>query len=337
MTTVAVLGASGYAGAEFLRLAHLHPDLKVAAAFADTQAGTAVRDLYPNLSSAYPDLVFQPFDADLARSCDVVVSGLPHRSSGEIVAGLVDDLVVLDLSADFRLRDPAVYEQWYGVAAPAQELIDRFVYGLPELHRDRISATRAVAVPGCYPTTAILALHPFVSAGMVEPDGIIVDAASGVSGAGRPPKPNTTFCAADEDFTAYGLLTHRHTPEIEQETGTTVLFTPHLAPMSRGILATCYLRPVAPLTTAEAMATLTEAYADEPFVVVTDQPPSTKATMGTNCAHLTARVDPRTGYLMVLCALDNLVKGTSGQAIQCLNLVMGLPETTGLPTVGLLP
>jgi N-acetyl-gamma-glutamyl-phosphate reductase len=186
-------------------------------------------------------------------------------------------------------------------------------------------------------TAAALALAPFVRADLVETTGVVVDAASGVSGAGRPPKPTATFCAVDEDFVAYGLLTHRHTPEIEQATGAQVLFTPHLAPMNRGILATCYARPTGVADTDEALSVLGEAYAGEPFVVVGAGSPSTKATLGSNVAQLGARVDPRTGWLVVLAALDNLVKGASGQAVQCANVVLGLPEDTGLPRAGLYP
>jgi N-acetyl-gamma-glutamyl-phosphate reductase len=251
---------------------------------------------------------------------------------------------VVDLAADYRLHDAALYPQWYGEAHTEPVALADFVYGLPELFRGQIKQARAVAAPGCYVTAATLALAPLLQAGVVEPAGIVVDAASGVSGAGRPPKAHTTFCAVDEDFTAYGLLDHRHTPEIEQNltavagTPVQVLFTPHLAPMNRGILATCYARPArARSTTDELMAMLHDAYDDEPFVVVRDAPPSTKATLGSNAAHVTVRSDPRTGWVLALCALDNLVKGASGQAVQCANLMTGLDETAGLPTVGVYP
>jgi N-acetyl-gamma-glutamyl-phosphate reductase len=194
-----------------------------------------------------------------------------------------------------------------------------------------------VAAPGCYPTAAALALAPFTRTGAVATEGIVVDAASGVSGAGRGLSERLHFGAVDEDFTAYGLLTHRHTPEIEQALGASVLFTPHLAPMVRGILATCYARPAGQLSAGEAAAILADAYADERFVVVTDEPPSTKATAGSNCAHVTVRVDERTGWLVALCALDNLVKGAAGQAVQCANLALGLDEGAGLPVAGLYP
>jgi N-acetyl-gamma-glutamyl-phosphate reductase len=243
----------------------------------------------------------------------------------------------VDLAADFRLQDPALYPQWYGEAHTAPHLLADFAYGLPELFRDEIRAKDHVAVPGCYPTAASLALAPLVRAGVIDAQGVIVDAASGVSGAGRPPKPATSFCAVDEDFTAYGLLDHRHTPEIEQVTGAEVLFTPHLAPMNRGILATCYARPVGAPTTASLLDVLRDAYADEPFVVVLDGSPSTKATLGSNCAHVTVRADERTGWILAICAIDNITKGASGQAVQCANLLLDLPEATGLPIVGVYP
>jgi N-acetyl-gamma-glutamyl-phosphate reductase len=209
------------------------------------------------------------------------------------------------------------------------------VFGVPELFRDEVRGAGLVAAAGCYPTSAALGLAPLVRAGQVEPTGIIVDAATGISGAGRTLKHEYHYGTANEDFTAYGLLTHRHTPEIEQAVGAEVLFTPHLAPMTRGILATCYARPA--VTSPDPLGALADFYAEEPFVVVTDEPPSTKATWGSNCAHITARHDPRTGWVVVLCALDNLVKGASGQMIQCANLALGLDETLGLPTVGVYP
>ena len=338
MSKVGIVGASGYTGAELLRLCAAHPELSVELATGDSQAGTGVAELYPSLAAAYGDLVFAPYEQGAVDGLDLVFLGLPHGASQAIVPDLVDRVPhVVDLAADFRLKDPALYPEWYGEPHAAPELLDRFVYGLPEVYRDELAGAAAVAVPGCYPTAANLALGPLVRSGLVEPTGIVVDAASGVSGAGRPPKPNTTFCTVDEDFTAYGLLHHRHTPEMEMVFGTSVLFTPHLAPMSRGILATCYARPAAPTTTEAALGALQEAYADEPFVVVSERSPSTKATLGSNTAHVTARADERTGWVVAICAIDNLVKGASGQAVQCANLALGLPEATGLPTAGLHP
>jgi len=335
---VGVVGASGYTGVELLRLCATHPSFEVTVATAGSHAGESLAGHTPSLAAAYPSLVYEPFDPVLVDGLDLVFLALPHGESQRLVPELAGRVgAVVDLAADFRLRNPALYPTWYGAAHAAPELLDRFAYGLPELFRGELSGASLVASAGCYPTAAALALAPFVRAGAVEPSGTVVDATSGVSGAGRSPSERLHFCAVDEDFTAYGLLNHRHTPEIEQALGVTVLFTPHLAPMVRGILATCYARPVGPLTTDGALGILRDAYADEPFVVVTETSPSTKATSGSNCAHVTARVDQRTGWLLVLCALDNLVKGASGQAMQCANVVLGLPETTGLPMSGLYP
>ena len=338
MYRVGVVGASGYAGAELLRLCHSHPDLEVAWATGDTQAGTLVAGLYPSLAAAYPGLAFETFDPAMASTVDLVFMALPHGASQRLVPGLLEAGVkVVDLGADFRLRDPSVYERWYGEAHVAPDLIERFAYGIPELHRDHIAKVDAVASAGCYPTAAALALAPLTAAGVIEPAGVIVDAASGVSGAGRALKHGTHFGTANEDFTAYGLLDHRHTPEMEQSVGATILFTPHLAPMTRGILATCYARPAAGAAADDVLGILAAAYEDEPFVVVSPAVPSTKATWGSNAVHLTARYDDRTGFVLVLAALDNLVKGASGQAVQCANILLGLEETAGLSSIGVYP
>jgi N-acetyl-gamma-glutamyl-phosphate reductase len=335
---VGIAGASGYAGAELLRLCAGHPELDVVIAGADTQSGSPVGSLYPSLSAAYGSLEFSKAGAEDLAGLDVVFLALPHGESQELVPELVDRVgVLVDLSADFRLRDAGAYPRWYGHAHVAPHLLGAFVYGLPELFRTELAGARLVAAPGCYPTAAALALAPLVRAGALERTGVIVDAASGVSGAGRKLSHATQFNTADEDFTAYGLLDHRHTPEIEQAVGAQVLFTPHLAPMNRGILATCYARPTVPIGTDDVLAVLRDAYRGEPFVVVSESSPSTKATSGSNCAHVTARVDPRTGWVLALCALDNLVKGASGQALQCANIALGLPESTGLSAVGVYP
>ncbi|MET0884221.1 MAG: N-acetyl-gamma-glutamyl-phosphate reductase [Acidimicrobiales bacterium] len=335
---VGIVGASGYTGAELLRLAAGHPEMDVVLATGDTQAGAAVADLYPSLRPVYGDLVFEPYSPEAVDGLDIVFCGLPHGASQAIVPEVKDRVKwVLDLSADFRLKDPAAYPQWYGAEHTAPELLADFAYGLPELFRDELVGACGVAVPGCYPTAASLALAPLVRAGAVETTGIVVDAASGVSGAGRALKHGTQFCTVDEDFAAYGLLDHRHTPEMEQVLGAQVLFTPHLAPMTRGILATCYARPSSPTTTDEVLGLLRDAYVDEPFVTVLDGPPTTKAVLGSNSAMVTARADERTGWVLALCAIDNLVKGASGQAVQCANVVAGLPETLGLPLVGMYP
>jgi N-acetyl-gamma-glutamyl-phosphate reductase len=282
---VGVVGASGYTGVELLRLLAAHPDADVVVATADSHAGERAAEFHPALAAAYPDLVFAGLaDVDLAAlQLDLVFLGLPHQASMALAPELVGAVgCVVDLSAAFRLKDAAAYPRWYGFAHEQQELLAEAVYGLPERTRAQLPGARLVATPGCYVTAATLALAPLLDAGVISATGIIVDAASGVSGAGRTPTATNAFCAVSDDFVAYGLLDHRHTPEIEQNLGADVLFTPHLAPMSRGILATCYARSAGadPLSTGALLAVLEKAYADEPFVVATAGSPSTKATLG---------------------------------------------------------
>jgi N-acetyl-gamma-glutamyl-phosphate reductase len=339
MIDVGIIGASGFTGAELLRLCLQHPELEVKVATGDSQAGTSVADLYPSLAGGYPGLVYESWDPSLLEGLDVVFLGLPHGASQAIVPELLDRVrVVIDLGADFRLPSSAHYAQWYGAEHTRPDLLGRFVYGLPELHREALRDADCIATPGCYPTAATLAMEPLVRAGLVGTDRIVVDAVSGVSGAGRPPKPTTTFCAVDSDVTAYGLLDHRHTPEMEMNIGAPVIFTPHLVPMSRGILATCYGTPARDgLSTDDVLGCLEQAYRDEPFVVVSERSPSTKATSGSNAAHVTARVDARTSTVLAICAIDNLGKGASGAAVQCANLALGLDEVAGLQAVGTYP
>jgi N-acetyl-gamma-glutamyl-phosphate reductase len=335
--TAAVLGASGYAGAELLRLLASHPYFKVTAAAASSQEGKPVADLYPSLAAAYQGLRYLPVEPAAAAGSDIVFCALPHGLSQKLVPELLGEVGhVVDLGADFRLKDPSLYPEWYGTEHTCPELLAEAVYGLPELDRSRLRGARLVAVPGCYVTAAALSLAPLVRSGTVQPSGIVVDAVSGVSGAGRRLAEEAQFCAVDEDFKAYGLLRHRHTPEMEQAVGGEVLFTPHLAPMNRGILATCYARPSSAART-DPLEVLAKAYAEEPFAIVSERSPSTKAALGSNTAHLTARYDERTGWVVSICALDNLVKGAAGQAVQCANAVMGWPEVTGLPPLGLMP
>ena len=340
MFSVGIIGASGFTGAELLRLCAQHPQFNVVYATGDSQAGTLASNLYPSLAGAYPNLVFEEFDLSRALACDVVFLGLPHEASLEIVPQLVNKVrLVVDLSAAFRLTDPTQYPTWYGFEHSCPELISQAVYGLPEMFRAQLKSARLIATPGCYVTAASLALAPLVRQGLIEATGVIVDAASGVSGAGRALKHNTMFTSVDEDFTAYGLLDHRHTPEMEQVTGAQILFTPHLAPMNRGILTTCYARPTPGTTptTASLLASLARSYKREPCVVVRPTPPSTKATLGTNSVHITARFDQRTGYVVVLSALDNLAKGASGGAVQAANVALGIEESMGLSNVGMYP
>ena len=290
------------------------------------------------LAVAYPNLVFEEFNVNRTDGLDLVFLGLPHEASMELAPQLLGRVgCVVDLSAAYRLKDASLYPTWYGFEHDQPALLSEAVYGLPELYRSELPGARLIATPGCYVTAASLALAPLIRGGIIAPTGIVVDAASGVSGAGRALKHSVHFGTVNEDFTAYGLVDHRHTPEIEQNIGGQVIFTPHLAPMNRGILATCYARPTGTVTTESLLATLAGFYASEPFVVVRPASPSTKATLGTNSVHLTARYDARSGWVIVIAAIDNLCKGASGGAVQAANVALGLEETAGLQTVGVYP
>jgi N-acetyl-gamma-glutamyl-phosphate reductase len=333
MIQIAILGASGFVGAELLRLLAGHPHLRAAKLFGDSQAGLPLEAVHPHLALAYAGLSVGRYSPEALDGIDLVFAALPHGHSQAVAPEIIErGIAFVDLGADFRLSDAADYERWYKEPHRAPELLSTFVYGIPELHRDAIAASKSVAAAGCYPTSAILALRPLLD--MIEPGSIVVDAASGVSGAGKGLKDESHFNTVDENFTAYGLLTHRHTAEMEMELGPGVLFTPHLVPMNRGILATCYAQAKGPCDPLEA---LRAAYADEPFVHVSERSPSTKWTLGSNAVHLTARYDDRTGRVLAIAALDNLGKGAAGQMIQCANLMLGLEETAGLARIGVWP
>ena len=335
MIRAAVLGASGYVGGELLRLLDAHPQFAAAKLFGESKAGQLLGTVHPHLARAYPGATVEKFHQQALDGIDIVFAALPHGNSQRIAPAILDSgIPLVDLGADFRLNDAAAYQHWYGHAHEAPQFLSSFVYGIPELNRDAIRNSNAVAAAGCYATAAILALRPLVSAGLVDPDSLIVNAASGVSGAGREVKEVTSFCTVTESFSAYGLLNHRHTAEMEMALGGTVLFTPHLAPMSRGILATCYGSASG---TGDPLEALAKAYADEPFVHVMADPPTTKWVAGSNGVQLTARYDERTGRILALCAIDNLGKGAAGQMIQCANLMLGLDETAGLTSIGVYP
>ena len=342
---VGIVGASGYTGTELLRLLAGHPNFDVVLATGDSKAGTPIADLYPSLAPVYGGREYDVFTPEAVDGLDIVFCGLPHGVSQGVIPSIRGRVAhIIDLGSDFRLHDPSLYPEWYGAEHTCPELIKDFVYGLPELFRSDIEGAELIAATGCNAAAATFALAPLLDAGIVEPDGLVVNLVTGVSGAGRPPKPNTTFCTVNEDVTAYALLSHRHTPEIEQalreRTGrdVSVLFTPHLAPLNRGIIATCYGRPAkSGLTTESVLSAMTDFYANSPFMLVDERSPSVKATLGSNSVHLTARVDPRTGLVMAIATLDNLMKGASGMAIQCANIAVGLPETTGLSLIGMYP
>ena len=335
MIRAAILGASGYVGGELMRLIASHPAMEVGVAFAASSAGEQAASVHPHLALAYPDLPFAAWEPALLIGCDVILAALPHGETQRLADELIAPGVALvDLGADFRLDSAAEYERWYGEAHARPELLGSFTYGLPEFHRDRIRNSKRIAAPGCYPTAASLALKPLIDAGAVEKEGIIVDAASGVSGAGRKASSGTQFCAVDGSYRAYGLTKHRHTAEMELTTGAEILFTPHLVPASRGILATCYAKAPNP---CDPLAILRDAYADEPFVHVGETPPETKWATGSNAAFLSARYDERTDMVVALAAIDNLGKGAAGQMIQCANLMLGLDEGAGLSSMGIYP
>jgi N-acetyl-gamma-glutamyl-phosphate reductase len=321
-----------------------HPEVELVHLTAESKAGEAMAVLYPNLRS-FTDLTTAPLDVGrVAGDSDLVFIALPNGRAMELAPAIVPHARIIDLGADFRFRDPATYELWYGTAHASPDLLGVAVYGLTEFHRGDIRRAAIVGNPGCYPTAALLAMIPLLQSGVASARALIIDAKSGVSGAGRGATLGTHFSEVNENVKPYNVAAHRHTPEIEQELGAqlgaaaAVTFTPHLIPMTRGILATAYLPLARSLATGEATAILREAYAGEPFVRVLDgELPQTKATTGSNFCDVAARVDPRNGMMVAMAALDNLVKGASGQAIQNMNVMFGFPETTGLRTPGLYP
>jgi N-acetyl-gamma-glutamyl-phosphate reductase len=341
---VAVVGASGYAGAELVRLLLRHPRVKLEGLYAHSHAGELVAAHFPQFAGHVEER-YRRYSADeVAGRAKAAFLALPHGESITVARELYErGLTVLDLSADFRLRSQAAYQEWYGAHA-APELLASARYGLVERHREALKGARLVAVPGCYPTAALLALAPLLDARLIAPEGLIVDAKSGVSGAGRSPSLATHFSEAGEGVRAYKVAAHRHTPEIEQEleraSGRPVrlTFTPHLIPMSRGILATCYATPTdgaRPL--AEYQDALRAAYARESFVAVVERPPDTAHVRGSNGVQVAVFVDARARRVIAMGAIDNLVKGAAGQAVQCLNAAQGWPETDGLDGVGIFP
>ena len=360
---VGIINVTGYSGSELARLLHRHPEAKITSVTGRSAAGQELGEVFPHLSDL--DMVIQP---ELDGSFDLVFSALPHKASAEAVIPLVKDGIrVVDISGDFRLRSASEYEEWYGVVHPGPQYLEEAVYGLTELSRTEVAQANLVANPGCYPTSAILAMAPAVKHGLIEPD-IVVDSKSGISGSGRGLSLTTHFSEVNENVMAYSLKGHRHLPEMTQELrkllpatdghetgasdptstqgmgdGLAVTFLPHLIPMTRGILSSCYarLRPGAFPSPEEAASRVREIYADfyagEPFVKISQAPPQTKQTLGSNMCLLYPTVDVRTGRLIVVSCLDNLVKGAAGQAIQNMNLMFGLPEATALEAVAVYP
>lgn len=338
MLRVAVLGASGYAGGELIRLVDDHPEMEVAYLGAHSRAGSRLADVHPHLGGGARML--EPIRSDIPDRIDIAFLALPHGSSWEpahLLAGA--GVAVFDLGSDYRMDTPERYEAAYGNPHPLPAELAAWLYGLPELFGDTLPGARRVAVPGCYPTSALLGLAPLLSAGLIS-GPIVVDSMSGVTGAGRGLRADLHYGAVDESVRAYGVTTHRHRPEIEMGleavagVPVSVQFTPHLVPMQRGILSTCS----ATLTRAGPIdPVLREAYDKAAFVDVIDVPPQTRWVVGSNRALIHAAEDDPTGRAIITVAIDNLVKGAAGQAIQCANIALGLPETAGLTTVGWLP
>lgn len=340
---VAVLGASGFAGGELLRILARHPGIQVAAAAASANLGRRLAAAYPAMTR-YHDLTFLSVEETLSAPCDLVFSSLPHTESMKLFSPRGGPKVV-DLAGDFRLKKPELYPEWYGQAHAQPEALGDWIYGLTELHRDEVKAAERVANPGCYAAAALLALAPLVEQGLVDPSTIVIDAKSGVSGAGRASGEGFAYSAANENVRPYAVTGHKHVPEIEQELSALaesevrVTFVPHLVPMTRGILATCVARAVERVTDKDLLEAFRERYQGEPFIRVLggDSLPETKRVAGTNVCEVAVRLDVRTGRVIAMSAIDNLGKGAAGQAVQNANLMLGFDETTALDLVGLEP
>ncbi|WP_262695232.1 N-acetyl-gamma-glutamyl-phosphate reductase [Kordiimonas aquimaris] len=367
---VGILGASGYTGADLVRLLIAHPHIEIVLMTAERKAGLPIAQIFPHLGTYdLPDLISIDEIEWPAVELDVVFCALPHATSQQVIKGLmhatghslldellvetradmanqiVGEIKVIDLSADFRLRDPSVYAKWYEREHTAKSLQASAIYGLPEWYREDIRGAKLVACPGCYPTAALLSLMPLLHSGTILPDDIIIDAKSGVSGAGRSLKEANLFVEVSEAMHPYGLGAHRHMPEIEQELSVasgndvTISFTPHLVPMNRGELETIYVKLAEGVTVADVKAKLSAVYADEPFVTVLpgNDAPATRMVRGSNHCVMNVFADRINGRAIVVAAIDNLVKGSSGQAIQNMNLMLGIDETTGLMQAPLFP
>ncbi len=344
MFSVVICGGSGYTGVELLRLLTGHPHVEIKAVTSEKSAGKKIHEIFPHLKGL-TDLILEPLEKEsLKDRADIFFLCLPHGTSQEVGAYLLEmGKKVIDLSADFRLKNPATYEEWYRIPHRFRDALNKAVYGLPELYRDEIKKASLIANPGCYPTGAILGLYPALKNSLIREDSIIIDSKSGVSGAGRKAEVNYSFCEINESFRAYGVTTHRHTPEIEQVLSDisgkpiNVNFTPHLIPIDRGILSTIYARLKREIKEEELYSIYRETYRNEPFIRVTEELPDLKYVKGTNFCDIALRVNKRTGTFIIITAIDNLMKGASGQAVQNMNIMLALNEITGLKGVSIFP
>lgn len=346
MWKACIIGATGYAGQELVRILSGHSEIEISGLGTQSYQGQPFSKVYPSFRNLV-DLTCQAADnPSLIEEADVVFLALPHGHSVEIAQeSLAQKKLVIDLGADFRLKDPEIYEEWYNTGGASRELLAKAVYGLPELYREGIARTRLVANPGCYPTTIILALAPLLKEKVIDPACLIIDSKSGVSGAGRGASLNTHYCEVNENFKAYGVPRHRHTPEIEQELSlqageeVRVTFTPHLIPATRGMLSTIYTIPLAGIKAETITEVYQTYYGNEQFIRVLPRGefPQTKWVLGTNYCDLGYSLDERTGRLTLFSSIDNLVKGAAGQAVQNMNIMLGLAENQGLPRVAIYP
>ncbi|MBC8283192.1 MAG: N-acetyl-gamma-glutamyl-phosphate reductase [Nitrospinae bacterium] len=345
MIKVGIAGASGYTGLELVRLLVSHPEVELSVLTSETYKGKTIADVFPSLNGII-DIELQSLDCETLKSCDVVFMALPHTTGMDILPQLMEsDCKVIDLSADYRLQDADAYPEWYSLTHSHPELLSQVVYGLPELHRAKIKSAQGIANPGCYPTSVILALAPLLKTDWVDLDSIVSDSKSGVSGAGRKASISTQFSEANEGVTPYGLAGHRHTPEMEQELSNLagkpikISFSPHLIPMSRGMLSTIYINLKNKLTDEELIDHYQKFYSDEFFVRVLgkDKFASTHSVSGSNFCDIGIKVDTRVNRLVITSALDNLIKGASGQAIQNMNIMLGFEEKTGLQSPAIFP
>ena len=329
MINVAIIGATGYTGAELVRILAQHPEVNLKILTSRRYAGKPFSAVYPQLCGI-ADNICEEFDAQrIIDNCDIVFAALPHGVSCEILPQFVHaGLKVIDLSGDFRYEDIAIYEEWYGQKHTSPELVGEAVYGLCELHRDKIKTARLIGNPGCYTTCSILALSPLM--GVIDKTSIIIDAKSGITGAGRTLSEPYLYCEAAENLTAYKIATHRHTSEIEAQLGSTLSFTPHLVPLKRGILATCYANLVGKHTKEELLNIVKDFYHGEFFIRVSDELPQIKNVVNTNFADISLEVDQRLNRIVVVACIDNLMKGASGQAVQNMNIMFGIDERVSL-------
>lgn len=345
MIRVGILGATGYAGEELVYLLNRHPDVELVFVTSHNYADIPYSEIYKNYYNVIDKVCLDQENVEEKfEFTDIVFIALPHgKSFGIAKKAMEKNIKAIDLGADFRLKDVSCYENWYGVKHEAGEFLEKSVYGLPEINRERIKEGSLIANPGCYPTASILALMPALKAGIIEPESIIIDAKSGVSGAGRAASTGTLFCECSETVKAYGVCTHRHTPEIEQELSyfagynIKLSFTPNLIPMNRGILSVCYAGLKRNVEEKDVYGIYEKQYSGEPFIRVVPHLPETRWVKGSNYCDIAVRVDKRTNRLIAISAIDNLVKGAAGQAVQNMNLMFGLKETTGLEFPAVVP